>query len=327
MTPTLTPPVPPLGFVPKRDRTAAQHTAAAQAESGMVAQQALPVPALAKGDKLVLGSLWADPAVVADLGFAFPRIHQDTGSCVWAGGTNALMLTICAQRLLPGGPVRAFLPFTLHNYALSRHYMGDDSRGEGSLGSTFAQSLRQDGVRDWPSGQQGLPTYQIDDGIQAGSATEMAWSSVRNPGVQTVLQTSKAHLLGNAALCKTSQDVKGLVLNGYGVSFACDNYIGQASLQGAGAEACVVGYWNGSGGHQQYVGAYWEHPSFGPLYGVGNNWPSSTYPADPGGLPACWCWVTEAHVDDALQRLDAEVYGLSHQDWFPAQPSLLSWIV
>jgi hypothetical protein len=316
---------PPLGFVRKRDRTNAQHDAAAQAIR-LMPRFALPIPALSKGESVRLFDAWGDPAVVADVGFKFDRIHQLTGSCVWAGGTNGLFSTIAAQRVATSNPTKAFLPFTLHNYAMSRHYMGDDSQGEGSMGSTFAQSLNQDGVRDWPSGTDGLPAWTDNDGVSVTSDVEMTWSSYRDPDVAKVVASSKAHLVGTTAECKTVADIKAMILNGYGVTFACDDYIGNASIQGSGANACVVGYWDGSGGHQQSIHAYWEHPDLGPLYWAQNNWPGSTYPKDPAGGPICGCWVLEAKVEEAL-RLDAEVYGLSHMSWFPAAPGVLSWFI
>jgi hypothetical protein len=317
----------PLGFIRVKDRTQAQHDAHDQALTHAVAF-ALPIPTLARGDKVRLFDAWKHPDVVADVGLTFDRIHQQTGSCVWAGGTNALFSTIAAQRLASDAPTKAFLPFTLPNYAMSRHYMGDDSQGEGSMGSTFARSLTVDGVRAWIGGEDGMPTFTDADGIAVTANTEMAWSSYRNTGLQAQLAADRAHLLGSAAVCQSVADVKAMILNGYGVSFACDDYIGNASVQGSGGDACVVGYWNGRGGHQQSIHAYWEHPTLGPLFWAQNNWPGSTYPRDPAGGPVCGCWVTEAHVDSAMRNLDAEVYGLSHLNWFPAQPNVpavFSW--
>lgn len=314
---------PPLGFVRVQDRTQAQHDAHAAAV-GLMPRFALPPPALALGDKVCLFDAWKAPDVVADVGFAFDRIHQLTGSCVWAGGTNALFSTIAMQRAASSNPTKAFLPFTLHNYAMSRHYMGDDGQGEGSMGSTFAKSLATDGVRAWTPGQDGMPSYTDADGISVTSHDEMAWSSYRNPSVSAMLPTTRAHLLGSATPARTADDCAALIANGYGVSFACDRYIGHASIQGSSADACVVGYWDGNGGHQQSLHAVWRHPQFGRLFWAQNNWPGSTYARDPAGGPVCGCWVTEAHVDTAI-NMGGEVFGLSHLPWFPANPNVLSW--
>jgi hypothetical protein len=316
---------PPLGFIPPSQRSVSQHAAHASAMAG-TKQFALPVPKFAKGESIRLFDFWKHPDVVADVGFVFDRIHQQTGSCVWAGGTNGVFSSIAAQRMASDSPIKAFLPFTLGNYAMSRHAYGDDGQGEGSMGSTFAKSLTEDGLRDWPNdGSDHLPKYTHQDGISVTSHDEMVWSSVRNPLLQGVLTASKPHTFGSAAECKSSQDVKAMIGNGYGVTFACNNYIGNAHVQGSGSDACVVGYWDSYGPHQQSVHAFWEHPTLGPLYWAQNNWPGNTYPSDPAGGPVCGCWVKEANLDSAMRNLEAEVFGLSHLNWFPAQPKVLDW--
>jgi hypothetical protein len=316
----------PLGWISPADRTPDQHDAhiRAQATVPPLARFALPMPALQAGQAVRLFDFWKHPDVVADVGFVFDRFHQLTGSCVNCGGANGLFSTIAAQRVAAVNPTKAFLPFTWHNYAMSRHYMGDDGQGEGSLGSTFAKSLSQDGIRDWPKSGAGLPSWTDQDGISITSRDEMTWSSYRNPALQVVLAAAKDHKVASAAQCSSAADIRAAILNGYGVTFACNNYIGHASVQGSGADACVVGYWDGRGGHQQSLHAVWDHPSLGPLYWAQNNWPGSTYPADPAGGPVCGCWVTEAHVEAAM-RLDGEVYALSNLAWFPATPAVLDW--
>jgi hypothetical protein len=314
---------PPLGFIPPNERTREQAGAHAAAVARQVAF-ALPVPAFAKGDKIRLFDFWKMPEVVADVGFVFDRIHQITGSCVWAGGTNAVFSSIAAQRMAADTPIKAFLPFTLGNYAMSRHAFGWDGQGEGSMGSTFAESLTKDGLRDWVQTDH-LPAYTHADGISVTRQTEMTWSSYRNPLLPAVLEASRPHTFGSAAECKSSQDVKAMVANGYGVTFACDNYIGHASIKGSGENALLVGSWDTRGPHQQSVHAFWEHPDFGPHYWAQNNWPKETYPADPAGGPVCGCWVPEDKLDYAMKHYDAEVYGLSHLSWFPPQPAVLNF--
>ncbi len=309
---------PLLGWIPPDERTQAQHDAHATAQ-GVMVKFALPVPKLRAGESIRLFDAWKHPLVVGDVGFKFDRIHQLTGSCVWAGGTNALFSTIANQRLVQTGPTKAFLPFTLQNYAMSRHYMGDDGQGEGSLGSTFAKSLTVDGVRDWPN-DGSLPKYSDEDGISVGSeSVEKTWSSYRNPALQTVLTASRQHLLGQALPVSSVQDIQSLLARGIGVAFACTNYIGKAAIRGEGDKARVMGKWDGRGGHQQSIHAYEMHPDFGPIYWAQNNWPRSVYPQDPAGGPVCGCWVLEADVETAL-GYQAEVYGYSHIPWELAVP-------
>lgn len=312
-----------LGWVSPQQRTNAQQVAHATADRRVIQYHGLPLPTLKSGQSVRLFDFWKAKEVVEDVGFVFDRIHQLTGSCVWAGGTNAMFTTIAAQRMASENPTKAFLPFTLGNYAMSRHAFGDDGQGEGSLGSTFAKSLTDDGLIEWV--QTGsLPKYTREDGLSVTRQIELTWSSYRNPALRAVLDASKAHLLGSAALARSAADIRALNLNGYGVSFACNNYIGNASIQGSGDNARVIGRWEGRGGHQQSVLGVEEHPQFGPIYWAQNNWPGNTYPRDPGGGPVCGCWVLERDVEAAL-RLSAEVYGFSNQSWFPANPRILDW--
>lgn len=316
--------MPPLGFVTQSQRTQAQNDAHVAAV-GAMRQFALPVPQLARGERLCLFDFWKRDEVVAEVGLTWDRIHQLTGSCVWAGGTNALFSTIAAQRV--AGKSRAFLPFTLHNYALSRHAVGWDSPGEGSLGSTFAASLEKDGVEDWRDSAIAAlaPTFRQGDGISVTSQDEYKWSSVKQSPDEVVVRTSRNHLLGSATPAMSAIGARALILNGVGVSFACDRFIGHGAVRGTGDEACVVGRWDSSGGHQQSLHAFWEHPSFGPMYWAQNNWPGSTYPRDPAGGPVCGVWVLEADLDAAF-RYGSEVFGLSNLNWIAPTPELLTWV-
>ena len=317
----------PLGFITPAQRTREMEIAHDAAMARIVKlRHGLAAPDLPKGTKIILTDAWKRPEIVADLGRPYIRELQRTGSCVKVGANNAMCVTIAAQRLVSDNPIKAFQPFGWHNYAMSRHAIGDDGEGEGSLGSTYADSLTEDGSVDWPQDRSdALPDYAHEgEHIAVSERDEMTWSSYRNPKLQAVLDKAKANPLGSAAACRTPIDIKAMVLNGYGVTFACNNFVGNASVQGSGSDACVVGSWDSRGGHQQWVFGYCEHPTLGPLYAVGNNWADETYPRDPAGLPSCCCWVKEDKVMAAM-KLDSEVYGLSGQKWFPAQPVMSKW--
>ena len=313
---------PLLGFITPSKRTQFQHDAHAQAVDKMLRRTALAVPNLKAGQKACLYDFWKDPRVVADVGFVFPRFHQLTGSCVGAGGGQALFSLIATQRCNPTSPTKAFIPFWPFDYGMCRANEGDRGQGEGAMGSSFADTVVKDGVIDASS--QGLPAFTNNDGLVLTSHLEMQWSDGGSSLVNGWVPQGKVHPVGSAAACQSVADIKAAILNGYPVTFACDNYIGNAAVQGSGADAAVCGSWNGRGGHQQSVHAYWENPTLGPLYWAQNNWPGSTYPADPAGGPVCGCWVKEADVTRAF-RLDAEVYALSHLAWFPAQPDIFTW--
>lgn len=312
------------GYIPPSLRNQQQHDAN-EAAIKLMPRFAIAPVSLNKGEKLCLFDFWKRKEVVDEVGFVFTRMHQKSGSCVLAGGFNGLFSTIAASRF-SNDPIVAFLPFCFHNYAMSRHYFGQDGEGEGSFGSTFARSLREDGIIDWPNGNDpdGLPDYTQPDGIVVGASVEIKWSSIRNVNVPKIVSKAKRNLVGSAAELKDVGQIKTALLNGYGVTFACNNFIGNASIRGSGADACLVGYWDTYGPHQQSLHAVWEHPDLGTLYWAQNSWPASVYPKDPAGGPDCGCWVTEAKVAQAL-RLDAEVYALSNVSWFPARPEIKDW--
>jgi hypothetical protein len=318
--------MPPLGFIPKKDRTPDQLDAHARAEAKMV-RFTLPPPTLAPGTKIVLSDFWNKPEVVAETGLTWDRspFHQLTGSCVGCGGGNALYTLMAVQRMLSQGATKAFVPFWPFDYGRCRYNEGDRGQGEGAMGSSFAETIVKEGVLD--AATAGLTAFQKTDGLTLTEREEYQWSDGASSLVTKWLDAAKVHPVGSAAPCRSAAEIKAAIVNGYPITFACNNYIGNASVTGSGDDAAVVGYWNGSGGHQQWVFGYWDNPTLGPLYAVGNNWPRGTYPKDPAGLPLVCCWVKETKVDSAIQNLDSEVYALSHLSWFPAQPNLLDYLI
>lgn len=315
-----------LGYVTREERTPEQE-AAHEVALACFMKHDLPEVTLSKGEKFCLFDFWKHPDVVADVGFVFDRFRQLTGSCVGVGGGCGLFSTICAQRLDKDNPTKAFLPFWLAPYGMSRHYGGMDGQGSGSFGSTFVKALTQDGITDWPNGQDehDLPDYDHKDGIAVSSNTELQWSSYRHRGLQDLLPVTREHRLGAGTKANDVESIRRLVLNGYGVTVACSRFIGNGRVRGSGANAYVEGSWDSSGGHQQSIHAVWEHPDDGPLYWAQNTWPKSVYPRDPAGGPVCGVWVTERNLERVFSYGD-EIYGLSEQDWFPARPSLREWI-
>lgn len=312
-----------LGWVGPKDRTKEQEEAHDKAVRGMP-KFVIEGHRSTANMNVRLFDLWSKPEVVADVGFVFPRFHQLTGSCVGAGGGQALFSLISVQRLIADTPTKAFIPFWPFDYGLSRSRGGMNGQGEGSMGSSFAEAVAKDGVID--ANTAGLPKFENNDGLVLTSRLEMEWSDGRSNTVTSHLEEGRVHPVGTAAQMNGVEDIRAAVGNGYPITFACNNYIGNASVQGSGAEACLIGEWDGRGGHQQSIHAVWDHPTFGPLYWAQNNWPGQSYPKDPAGGPVCGCWVKEAKVSSAM-RMDGEVYALSHLNWFPAQPKLLDWLI
>ncbi len=310
-----------LGFIRKQDRTNQQHDHHAKCEATFHPALNLPVGQLQTGQAIRLFDAWRNPLVVKDVGFIFPRFHQLTGSCVGAGGGQALYSLIATQRLLNQNATKAFIPFWPYDYGKCRQNEGDRGQGEGALGSSFAETVMKNGVLD--AATQNLPAFTNQDGLILTEQLEMQWSDGASQLVSAWDQTAIKNPVKSAAVCRNIGDVRAGIMNGYPCTFACDRYIGNASVQ----NGVLMGFWDGNGGHQQSVHAYWEHAQFGPLYWAQNNWPKESYPANPDDTcPDCGCWVTEAHVAQAF-RLDAEVYALSHLEWIAAQPDVLNWVM
>lgn len=243
-------------------------------------------------------------------------------NCVGAGGGCALFSLIAIQRLFAENPTVAFIPWWCFNYGRSRFYAGMRNPGEGSMGATFFKSLVNDGVIS--AATQGLPQFTRQDGLTLSRQIEINWSDGDSQLVTQYSNVAREHPIGASAQIRDIAQVKASIQNGYPVTFACNNYIGNASIQGTGSDACVVGYWDHYGPHQQSLHAYWEHPTLGPLYYAMNNWPGNTYPKDPAGGPICGCWVKESRVESAM-RLDAELFSLSNLTWFPAQKQIMEY--
>ncbi len=316
---------PLLGWISPKHRTQAQHDAHARAVAGMP-RFALPLNDPPKGTKIILTDFLNKAEVVADTGMTFDRspFHQVTGSCVGAGGGNGLICLVGVQRMIADAPTKAFIPWWPFSYGRCRYNEGDRGQGEGAMGSSFAETIVKEGVIACTA--DGLPAFGTSDGLILSESQEMAWSDGGSSLVTKYLEVARVHPLGSAAPMNGPADMRAAVINGYPGSFACDRYIGNASVQGSGANAAVCGKWDGNGGHQQWFFGYWDNPDLGPLYAIGNNWPRDTYPKDPGGLPLCCCWVKEADVQHAF-GYNSEVYAFSHLNWFPAQPSVLNWFV
>lgn len=319
---------PLLGWISPKDRTPAQNAAHARA---LVSFPRFAVPghvAPAGPVKVMLTDFWKRPEVVADIGFEFTGFHQLTGSCVGASAGNAVATLAAVQRCLSQGMTRAFAPWWPYAYGRTRFNEGDRGEGEGAIDSVMAETLIQEGTFAITE-KSGLPAFDRSDGLALTSPIEMRWSNGAAPEVTDCLGLGKQHPIGSAAVLNSTDDIKTAILNGYPVLDGCNDYIGHGSIQGSGDNACVVGQYDGRGGHSTCYLGYWDHPNLGPLFLYSNQWPTDTYPKDPAGAGRCCVWVKEATVARLFQLggSDGETVALSHLNYFPAQPQLLDWYV
>lgn len=312
---------PPLGWIDFNDRTREQSELAEQAVGAMPEFKIVASAERTTDEKkILLTDLWKHEAVKSALGFEFTRFHQLTGSCVGAGGGNALVTLNAWEVVKKGDPELIVLPWWLYNYGQSRKRGGMRGRGEGSFGSTFAESVRLDGVVNalYP----GLPKFRNEDGVVIGQSVEMEWSDGNHPD-DALIAEAKVHPVQTTAKMRSADDVRESIRNGYPVTIACSGYVNSPRVKGSGDNAVLYGIIDASGGHQTTLQGWWEHPEFGEQYLYVNQWPKGVYPTDPAGGPPCSCWVSKKTVEWIVAQ--GEAFSLSGYEGYPAQS--LHWLM
>ncbi len=319
---------PPLGWIEPKDRTPVQAAAHADALAHMprFAAAGAGLAAPTGPVKVILGQFWKAPEVIADVGFEFTGFFQYTGSCVGVSRGNADFTVQSVQRTLNPTPNRVFVPFWPFAYGRTRYLEGDRGQGEGAVDSVCGQQLKKEG--DLPSTLPGLPQFIHGDGLRLSSSIELQWS---DGGSRTVTQWLGAtqNYTGTLVPTNNPQDEYLAIVNGYPILSGCDYYVSGGSIHGTGDTAYVRGRFDGRGGHSTCRIAVWDHPNDGRLFGYSNQWPGSTYPTDPAGLPRCCCWVPESEVQKVYSQFhggNGETMAVSHVDYLPAQPEVLNWM-
>jgi hypothetical protein len=281
-------------------------------------------PNVERPKKVVLNAVWNHGDVVKALGFKFPRVHQITGSCVWAGAMNAVFTRAAWDAIMLKEPERIGIPFGLNNYGRSRKRAGMVFPGSGSFGSTMAASLAEDGVT-YADSLPGLPQPTNDDGIVYGGSVELKWS-ITVPIPAELDSLAKQHpITGVAKITSAQQLIDAIQVAKCPITWACSKYINNGTVSGSGTDTVILGKLDSRGGHQTSLLGFWDHPRFGPLVKNQNSWPSSVYPTDPDTETGTPCAVWQS-VDDLAKYLDsgdAECYALGGYLGFEAQT--FSW--
>jgi hypothetical protein len=301
------------GWIDFNDRTRETHEAHERILGDMPSFRIVGSTKTPATKKVVLTQIWRHPAVKAALGFEFPRVHQLTGSCVGAGGVNC-DFTLLATEVVNGDREVIKVPFWPFTYGKSRQRAGMRGRGEGSIGSAYAEAARLDGYLD--PDLDGLPKFTNSDGLVLTSQIEMQWSDGAAIPDKYV-QAAKPRVVGTTAPCKTADDVREAILNLYPCTDACSGFVNRAQVRGTGDDAVLMGDIDSRGGHQTSIQGWMEHPTFGELFNYQNNWPASVYPSDPAGGAVCSLWITKKRMQWICDQ--GEVYAFSNMNGFPAQ--------
>jgi hypothetical protein len=308
------------GWVPPENRTEIQHAKVDIAVKSMPRFTISGDPLRHDTDKALLFEFWKHPLVKeANNGKEFTGTHQMTGCCVGAGGGNCWMTLACVEACRLGDREIPKVPFWLLPYGRSRFYLGDRSPGEGSTGGTFAQAAREDGTvaADTP----GLPTFTTDDGFIWGRNAEMSWSDGDASQTMNLLPESRKHLVKTTAQCKSSDDVREALKNGYPCTAASMYAHDGGKVQGD--PACLLATRQGSWSHQMSLQGWWLHPQFGELFWLHNQWGLKAHGICPTGAPPGGVWIKKSDVDWICRD---EVYAFSQFDGFPAPKKPIDWM-
>ena len=307
-TPT---PGPLFGWIPPVSRTHAQH----QAHEAAMAM-AMPRFALEGTYHETKGrfGLWKamqqvlkpkDPQIL-------PDNWQTSGSCVGAGGGNMLKRLMCVE--IAAGDLEEWRvlwwPFT---YGRSRFRAGMKTPGEGSFGSAWAAAIKEDGILAIDEAR-GLPTFKDASGwIQLDSRTEVNWSDGDAQNILELMPTARLHPVGSYVQIRNSDEGKGALANGYGLTLA--SMFGTRSPKKRGNPAVYIADWDDRWAHQMHCDEAWDHPSEGLLFRIGNNWGPRAHKEPTQGEPWGGFYVT-AQTFDRICQGDGEVFAFSHFQGF-----------
>lgn len=307
------------GWIPPDERTKRQALAHNAALAQMPKFKIFGATDYKEG-KTLLYDLWTHPETVKALGYAYPGTHQFSGCCVGAGGGNAGETLLLGDAITRGEPERICVIYWLLAYGRSRFYMGDRSPGEGSLGGTFAQAARDDGFLD--ASQEGLPEFENGDGLEWGQQIEISWSDGDAKQTMDLLPESREHLISTTAECRSADDVRDAIVNGYPVTVA-SMWGGRMECPERGNPPVLLNERAGEWAHQMSYHGWWDHPSLGEIYWEQNQWGKGAHGIDPAGGPPGGFWKLKKDVE--WECRNGEVFAFSQFAGFPAQNVEWDW--
>jgi hypothetical protein len=259
--------------------------------------------------------LWMAPKILTG---QFARYNwQTTGSCVGAGGDNALKTLMPVEILLKGDLEVLKDVWWLYAYGRSRFHGGMRGRGEGSFGSAWAEAVLKDGFFEDDGTGGKLPDFQVRDGwLVLPAKVELDWSDgAKIP--QEYLTKGRAHPVKSMARMRSKDDCFEAIANGYPLTQASNFGFSGAKVKGSEFPIRVA-TWNGSWSHQTYVDEAWDHPELnGIYYRWGNNWGPDAHGEPTGDEPPGGVYIHESTLDQICKS--GEVYAVSGAEGFPAQ--------
>lgn len=247
---------------------------------------------------------------------------QTTGSCVGAGGDNALK-TVMAVEIVMGDFEEFRTLWWPYTYGRSRFRMGDRGPGEGSTGETWGEAILEDGsIAIEEAGN--VPAFTEERGwIKLSRATELSWSDGDAPQTLALMPVAKQHIVKTMAKANSHADVLAGLDNGYTATQASNFGFRQMVPTPRGNPAVRMVSWDGSWSHQTYIDEYWNHPTEGLIFRWGNNWGPDAHGPALADEPDSSVYITAATLDKICQR--GTVLILSPYNGYPARKVPVDW--
>lgn len=198
-----------------------------------------------------------------------PRINQQSGSCVGAGGNRAYTNSILGDIEHRGDLEDIKLYFPWATYGKGRQLGGMRGKGEGSFGAAQARAIKEWG--GVPIDYPGLPQPRVDGVwlIWSGQ-TEISWSNVPFPSPPIPDSEANKYIIKDVAQVRTTDEAAKRAAQGYGGTIAC--MFGMRNMRPSPTKGVLLGRWDGSWAHQQSEGGYYEHPDLGRIWLIDNQW-------------------------------------------------------
>lgn len=268
----------------------------------------------------LLWECWKDSRVLQSVGGVYPGIHQITGSCVGAGGGNAIFALSAVEVVRLGDAEQVLIPFWPLTYGKSRQYAGLRGRGEGSFAGAFGKAASTDGIM--PANLDGLPAFTRDDGLTWGRNVELEWSDGSQIATRW-LERSRKHLVKSVAQIKSADQCREALANGYPVMF-CGDWGGLMQCPTQGEPAVLMNRRSGQWMHNQTALGWWDHPTEGEIFCILNQWGLNAHGTCPSGAPAGSYWIKKAEME--YQCRNGECLALSQFQGFPAADYQIPWV-